>query len=77
MRHFLHIEIESIEESEKKLLPVFLHYNDLNWFTGNFSSILKEICNIIVENIETIERRARGGDKDSPPTRLHSTTGTK
>ena len=77
MRHFFHLLLAGEDSTEKKLLPIFLHFNDLTWFAENSSTIYEEICDIILENIETIEKRSRSIDSinDNPPTRLHSVTG--
>jgi hypothetical protein len=74
MRHFFHLLLKGEDSSEKKLLPIFLHFNDLKWFSENSVAIFDEICEIFLENIETIEKRSRGTDglAESPPTRLHS-----
>ena len=77
MRHFFHLLLKGEDSSEKKLLPIFLHFNDLKWFSDNSTAIFDEICDIFLENIETIEKRSRGTDglAESPPTRLHSMKG--
>lgn len=77
MRYFFHLALTGDDSSEKKLLPIFLHFNDLSWFSQNSSAIFDEVCNIVLENMETIEKRSRGVDgiADCPPTRLHSVAG--
>jgi hypothetical protein len=72
-RNFFHVIVKGTEE---KLLPVYLHVNsidleDVNKLGPEFS---KEIVKVIIENIETIESRARHQD-DDVPTRLASTSG--
>ena len=77
MRYFFHLALTGDDSPEIKLLPIFLHFNDLSWFSQNPAVIFDEVCDIILENLETIEKRARGVDNiaDSRPTRLHSVTG--
>ena len=77
MRHFFHLALTSEDSTEQKILPIFLHFNDLRWFSENSAAIFDEICDIILENMETIENRSRsvGGIGDNPPTRLHSVAG--
>jgi hypothetical protein len=83
MRHFFHLALKNQNEMEQKLLPIFLHFNDFNWFSENTAVIFDEICNIITENFEIIENRAKRNENtnninnisDNPPTRLQSITG--
>ena len=77
MRYFFHLALTGDDSSEIKLLPIFLHFNDLSWFSQNPAMIFDEVCDIILENLETIEKRSKGVDNiaDTPLTRLHSVTG--
>jgi hypothetical protein len=78
MRHFYHITLKRPDDSEAKLLPIFLHFNDLKWFTENSTAIFNEVRSIIVENIDLIEKKASGRSNinDLQPTRLHSMEGS-
>lgn len=77
MRYFFHLSLKCGDSREHKLMPIFLHFDDHKWFSEHLFAILDEICDIFVENLETIEKRSKGVDgmANSPPTRLHSTRG--
>lgn len=78
MRHFFHLSLKRQDDVEEKLLPIFLHFNDLKWFTENSAAIFKEVRSIVVENIEMIEKKAsiKSSSNDYQPTRLHSMEGS-
>ena len=77
MRFFFHLEVKCDDSTDKTLLPLFLHFHDLKWFAGNHIGIFEEICDIVLQNMETIEKSSRtvGTFGDTPPTRIHSVTG--
>jgi hypothetical protein len=76
-RCFMHVAVGK-GDSPRKLLPVYFHYLDSNWFAADSMAILSEITELILDNLELIEQRARAGDSSAesrPPLRLNACSG--
>ena len=72
MQRLLHVAIKpkgvspTSREYFERHIPTHVHVssNDISWFRTRTKSILRDLVTIIVDNIATIERRVRGGEKD-------------
>ena len=79
MRRLLnHIVLEKGEgdEENKRLLPVFLHYDDRQWRDDSCSRMWEDVMSIVVQNIDIIEHHAKSKPSiESPPLQLSADSG--
>ena len=75
-----HIILEKGEDDEenknKRLLPVFLHYDDSQWREDSCSRMWEDVMSIIVQNLDIIEHHAKSKPTiESPPIQLTADSG--
>ena len=79
MRRLLnHVVLEKGEGDEvnKRLLPVFLHYDDSQWREDSCPRMWEDVMSIIVQNIDVIENHAKSKPSiESPPLQLTAESG--
>jgi hypothetical protein len=71
-RRLFHVIIQG---KERRILPIYLHYmkEHLNWMTENSHDILKELSEIILDNLELLQQQyhdIENNEQASRPTPL-------
>ena len=63
-RNLFHLVVHGKSE---KILPVYLHLleQDLKWMNKNYRKVLKDLCNVIEENLDYIEKKSQTDAKHS------------
>lgn len=56
-----------VHGKNEKILPVYLHLldQDIKWMNKNYRKVLKDLCNVIEENLDYIEKKSQSESKTS------------